>query len=234
MFVPPRYAIIPTHNRPIDLASLVQSLGKQCDQIIVIDNASPKPVSEVALNSLTGVQARVTVVRDDEQPPNLSRLWNIGLELVADLSEVFDDTEWDVAILNDDTVLPHGWFDYVSWGLRRANHAYAPAVCCGALAPGAVGEAMLKREPDRDLMTRMTPHAFVTRGELGLRADEQLRWWWQDTDFDWRARQAGGVLILPGYVAVNSKANSTTFGALAEQAGRDRETFRQKWGNNPW
>jgi hypothetical protein len=80
----------------------------------------------------------------------------------------------------------------------------------------------------------MCPWAFVVRGELGLRADEKMRWWWGDTDFEWQAIQAGGVLMLPGYTALNTLANSTTHGVLAEQAGRDGETFALKWGGRPW
>lgn len=227
----PRYAIIPTHNRPDDLTNLVTSLDRQCDLIVVIDNASPHPVDNAEL-LLQMSHASIVVIRDNEQPPNLSRLWNVGLDIVTQMCETFHTEKWDVAIFNDDTVLPSDWYDTVAHGLRRGSAD--PIVCCGAVIPGAVREPILKREPDRDPMTRMCPWAFVTRGEAGLRSDETMRWWWSDTDWDFRARQAGGVLILPDLVAINSKANSTTFGALAEQAGRDRETFRQKWGQNPW
>jgi hypothetical protein len=75
----------------------------------------------------------------------------------------------------------------------------------------------------------MTPHAFVIRGEVGLRADESMRWWYFDTDLDQQARLAGGVLSVPGPRVANSLANSTTVGPLAEQAQKDQHTFMAKW-----
>jgi hypothetical protein len=80
----------------------------------------------------------------------------------------------------------------------------------------------------------MCPWAFILRGEVGLRADEKFGWWWGDTDLDWQACAAGGVLLLPGPVPANTLANSTTVGALAEQAGRDGQYFTAKWGRRPW
>jgi hypothetical protein len=75
----------------------------------------------------------------------------------------------------------------------------------------------------------MTPHAFVIRGETGMRADEAMRWWYFDSDLDQRARLAGGVLYVRGPQVTNSLANTTTTGVLAEQAEKDRAVFEAKW-----
>lgn len=226
-----RYTIIPTHDRQAQLVSLVTSLRDQCDVVIIVDNASsPAVAMDWFGESITSV-ADLIIVRDDEQPPNLSRLWNVGLDVATAHASQRDAARWDVAILNDDTVLPSGWYDSISTALR--DHPTA-AIACGA--PGDWIHAPIFHTDPRtsNIMTRMTPWAFVTRGELSIRADESLRWWWGDTDFEWQARQRGGVLIIPGHIAMNSLANSTTHGVLAEQAGRDGETFRQKWGWRPW
>lgn len=227
-----RYAIIPTHNRLDRLVALLKSLEDQCEIAVVIDNASDEPISDVYLRQQTSVHT--ITVRDEEQPPNLYRLWNLGFDLIEPSARVLCET-WDVAVLNDDVELPAGWYDYVAEGLRRGlpGHNIHPAVACTD-PYGSTTYPIFKTVRDGNIMTRMCPWAFVVRGELGLRADESMRWWWGDTDFDWQACAAGGVLLLPGMTTKNALANSTTVGALAEQAGRDAETFAAKWGQRPW
>ena len=223
-----RYAVIPTHNRPDQLITLVKMLDAQgCDHIIIIDNASDPPIGKLWLQVQTGRSTQV--IRDDEQPPHLYRMWNRGFALVEMTARIMREDEWHVVVLNDDTELPNGWLDYVTAGMRQTS---AAVTCTDPY--GTLQQALLKTQPDGNIQTRMCPWAFVVRGELGLRADESLRWWWGDTDFDWQACNAGGVLLLPGYTTGNTGANSTTHGALAEQAGRDGLTFQQKWGWRPW
>lgn len=211
----PRYAIIPTHNRPARLLALVASLGRQCDRIVVLDNASDPPVDRDKL--LTATDAQVDVIRDPEQPPHLSRFWNVMLDRIAEDADGF----YDVAILNDDAIVPAGWYDACSNGLR--NHDTA------VIAHTTPTRPALLTELGNDPGNRMTPHAFVLRGESELRADEAMRWWYFDSDLDQRARQAGGVLSVRGPRVLNSLANTTTKGALAEQAEKDRATFDGKW-----
>lgn len=213
----PRYAIIPTHNRPEFLTALVASLGRQCDRIVVLDNASEPPADEEQLQDAAGVP--VLVLRDEEQPPHLSRFWNVMLAAVAEWADGQD--VYDVAVLNDDSIVPAGWYDACANGLR--GHGSAAIAHTTPTVPALLTE--LHNQPGN----RMTPHAFVIRGDLGMRADEAMSWWYFDTDLDFRARQAGGVLSVPGPQVVNARANSTTVGALAEQAGKDQATFEAKW-----
>lgn len=212
----PRYAIIPTHNRPARLLALVTSLGPQCDGIIVLDNAGEPPVDELKLKAATS-RSNVKVIRDPQQPPHLSRFWNVMLDRIAEDADGF----YDVAVLNDDAIVPAGWYDACSNGLR--GHETAVIAHTSPTSPALLTE--LGNDPGN----RMTPHAFVLRGESGLRADEAMRWWYFDSDLDQRARQAGGVLSVRGPRVLNSLANTTTVGALAEQAEKDKATFEAKW-----
>lgn len=223
----PRYAVIPTHNRFDHLVELLSQLGTSCDDVIIIDNASDPPVDLQRLLVESLARPTIHIIRDGEQPPNLARLWNRAFEWIE--SRECESDAWDVAVLNDDAKLPPGWYDYVAKALREYD-----VVAASADAYGHVKTPLVRRQPDNDLMTRMCPWAFVFRGELCPRADENLRWWWQDTDLEWRFRLAGGTVIMPGYVVKNVGANSSTHGELAEQAGRDRRTFAAKWGYNPW
>lgn len=225
-----RYALIPTHNRPEQLRSLVRSLVDQCDAIYIVDNASNPPVTADVFANDKLPSGGVLIIPDDEQPPNLSRFWNVGLNAIAAGAHHMSLTKWDVAILNDDAVVPGGWYDYVAAKLRET-----PGVRVACTNAYGVSHAPLtKHEPDRDVTTRMCPWAFVVPGELGQRADERFRWWWGDTDWDWTARQNGGVTIWPGLQVFNTGANSSTVGELAVQAGRDGQAFAEKWGLRPW
>jgi hypothetical protein len=224
-----RFALIPTHNRHELVEKLVRSLDGSVTDIVIIDNASDPEINGYDMHALLRDTRAVHVVYDREQPPNLSRMWNVGFDLIADVAGVYGYERWSVAVLNDDTELPNGWFTAVNNELRASQ----AVIACGALGPW-IRERTLKTERDGSVVTRMTPHAFIIKGEVGLRADENLRWWWGDTDLDWQARAAGGVLILPGLITVNTFANHSTVGPLAEQAGRDRHMFAEKWGGNPW
>ncbi len=232
----PRIAVICTHNRPVELARLLDSLATQCHAVFVVDNASTPPVNLPRKHWGPGgpdaehVGMRQIVIRDEEQPPNLARLWNIGLDAAAEYVRGGDYIGHDVGVFNDDADVPAGWWDIVSGALRA--HPTAVVCCTPAYAP--IAAPVLKTKPDNDLWGRMTPWAFVARGELGLRGDERLRWWYGDTMLDWDARKAGGVLTVPGPIVVNTGANSSTVGVLAEQAGRDRQTFKEINGWLPW
>lgn len=227
---PGRYAIIPTRNRPTELGQLVTELHRQGAAVVVVDNGSDPPASPPVDHDTDGVLPNApTVIVDYEQPPNLSRFWNIAFEEVEAQARRRGLTEWDVGVFNDDAVIPAGWFDAVTTTLRTTG---AAAACSDPY--GTIRSLTVKYDPDQDVMTRMCPWAFVVRGELGLRADEDLLWWYGDTQFDHLARRSGGVAIIPGLRTGNVHANSTTVGALAEQAGRDRATFARKYGGVPW
>lgn len=223
-----RYAIIPTHDRTELVTALVKTLHEQgCQHIIILDNDTKPVLSTLWFAAQTG--ARPTIVRVDERPPNLYAMWNKGFNLVETCAHAFGEKEWDVVVLNDDTELPDGWLGYVCNALEGHDRAGKPAVSC-TYPYGNVGEPLLKTRHDGNFNTRMCPWAFVVRGELGLRADENFRWWYGDDDFYRQALNAGGVVLLPGKTTKNLCANSTTVGELAEQAGRDGLTFQAKWG----
>lgn len=214
----PRFAVVPTHNRPDRLVALLASLSEQCDTIVVLDNASDPPVDLDSLE-LAAKPAKVQLIRDPEQPPNLSRFWNVLFDACAQ-----PDGEWDVAVFNDDAVVPAGWYDTVSNALRE--HGSAVVAHTGTVAlhrPDLVDSIEYERH------RRMCPWAFVVKGEAGLRSDESMRWWFFDDDFNRRAALAGGVLAVPGPLVMNALAVQSTVGVLAEQAEKDRATFEAKW-----
>jgi hypothetical protein len=229
---PGRFAVVLTHDRPDLLRRCVAAAAPQVDVLLVIDNASAPPVDVDKLRADTG-QRNVDLIAVPEQPPNLARLWNIGLAVARHAAgdTANDPGAWDVALLCDDAILPAGWFTAVSTWMRvhgaaaGSTHSITP-VC----AP------IVKTAPDGDIVNRMCGWAFLLRGEAGLRADESMHWWFCDTDLDWQARAAGGMVIAPGPVVANERPNdfTSTVPGLAERAGQDREAFVAKWGSAPW
>lgn len=227
MTSPPSYAIILTHNRPELLDRCVRAVHPQVDAVIVIDNASDPPAAPPVLDEHASRTVPLVLV-DPTQPANLSALWNWGFREAADLADDADAAQWNLIMLCDDAIIPPGWVDIVTTGMRQHG---AAAACTGP-----VGQPLVKTAPDSDLMHRMSGHAFVLAGEIGLGADERLHWWWCDTHLDWLARAAGGMVMLPGPVVANERPNDFTVHKpeLADRAGVDGEVFAQIWGSRPW
>lgn len=213
-----RFAVVLTHNRHELLRECIDAITPQVDVVIVIDNASEP---RVQFNDVF-----LTYVPD--QPPNLAHLWNVGFDIAAELTNA---NEFDVAVLCDDVVTPVDWFRAIAGQLRvtgaiaGSTHAFAP-----------VSTPIIKTIPDRDIMNRMQGSAFVIAGEAKIRADERMHWWWQDTDIDWQARGAGGMIIAPGPVAHNRYPNDYTARRpeLYARIEHDAAAFREKWGFQPW
>lgn len=229
----PRVAVVATHNRPDELARLLDAIVPQCDEVYVIDNASDPPVIPRSTHSSGIHRVSLHVVRDEEQPPNLSRLWNTGIDYTGALMRTVGIRAWDVAVLNDDAVPPPGWWDTVSGAMRDWGADAACADPFDQLPPGAT----CRYGPDAPMSvaTRLAGWAMMLRGEWdGARFDERLRWWYADDEISLRARQAGGLVHVGGVPVGNTGANSSTVGVLAEQAGRDRKTFVEITGRLPW
>lgn len=217
-----RYAVVLTHNRHDMLWPCVEAISPQVDRVVIVDNASTPPVSpdDWPLN--------VEVFREELQPPNIAYMWNTQIDRFASRGP---GQEFEVAFLCDDVIVPDDWYVRVTGALRQhgaaagSAHSYAP-----------IGSPVLKREHDTDIYGRMCGWAFVVAGESGIRANETMHWWWVDTDIDWQARHAGGMVLAPGPIAVNQQPDHWT-GAkpeLQERARLDRGAFHARWGSTPW
>lgn len=212
-------AVILSHNRPWQLTECVESIRRQVDVVLVIDNASEPPAADFGGNTVT--------VHVPDQPPNLAVLWNGALDR---LGIAMPGLRW-VAFLCDDTTVPDGWVREVT---KAMDETGAAAGCSNPW--GHDHPPRLKTEPDGDIMGRMVGWAFILDTSKGLRADESMHWWWVDGDVDWQARLTGGMVMIGGYPVPNHQPGAWTNAKpeLGEQAGRDRAAFAAKWGYNPW
>lgn len=205
------------------LGDCIESVIKQVDAVFVIDN-----LSRPRLGNSWGIP-KLWVTRDETDPPNISALWNIGLDL-ADKAAKSLHASWDIAVLNSDVVVPYGWVDKLSTAMRSTSAILAYPDQFG----GQQQILHTKAEPV-DLRQRITGYAYMLRGEAGLRLDESMAWWYSDDSLDWTARERGGSLLVPGIPVQHLDPNGSTNARveLQEQAGRDRETFITKWGRAP-
>lgn len=225
MNAPYRAAVIPTRDRHDLLADCISSVVDQVDRVIVIDNLSAPPIDPDPWHGKVGV---VSLPID---PPNISTLWNVGLALADAQAHQYDADEWDIAVLNSDVVVPPGWIDALSAAMRSTT-----AVLAYPDQHGGRQQILHTKAEPIDLRQRITGYAYMLRGEHGLRFDEDLAWWYGDDSADWTAREQGGALLVPGIPVEHRCPNGSMYERpeLAEQAGRDRETFLQKWGRTPW
>jgi GT2 family glycosyltransferase len=220
-----RAAVIPTRDRHDMLADCINSVIDQVDRVIVVDNASDPPIDPEPWHG------HVAVVRLPLDPPNISTLWNVGIALADAASHRMQADAWDIAVLNSDVTVPSGWIDGLSTAMRSTT-----AVLAYPDQFGGTRQILHTRAEPVDMRTRITGYAFMLRGETGLRLDESMAWWASDDDLDWTAREQGGALLVPGLQVEHRAPNISTNERpeLREQAGRDMETFRRKWGQTPW
>jgi len=117
---PLNFAVIPTNGRACFKDCLL-AIEPQVDEVIVVEGGPEA--------------ARVPwvehpVIREPEL--NISKWWNLGLEMAQLLAKGAGAPQWNVAILNDDTIVPTGWMSAVTAAMRQES---AAAACSGDPPP---------------------------------------------------------------------------------------------------
>lgn len=205
-----RFAVIPTYGRDC-LLDCIEAIRPQVDHIFLVGhNFEPDILPEDC-----------TLIPYNVEVPNISTMWNLGIDAAHELNNFHPSL---VAVLNDDAIVPPDWFFRIEKGILE-NRAVLGCM-------DGVDRTHLQTEHSNNL-PRLTGFAFIINAAFGIRLDEQFQWWWGDTDLDWQARRAGGMVVVPGTID-HRFPNGTTTGILAEIAGQDRDRFVAKWGSAPW
>lgn len=211
------WTVVTTHQRHAWLHDLLDDVDRY--RTVIVDHQSDPPITEPCAR----------VIRCD-CPPNISHLWNLGLNWV---DMVARGEPYFVAVLNDDLRIPAGTLETIVEGMEATG-----AVCGFPDVHGLLraGRTDVRTEPGPvNLFTRMTGFCFILRGEANLRADERLVWWYGDDDLEWRAAASGGVVRVGGVTVQHLSPNGSLGDTgLAEQTVADRDTFIAKWGKPPW
>ena len=205
-----RLAVIPTTGRGV-LWDCLDAIRPQVDHVILI-----------AHRCAPNVGGSVSVIDYLSKVPNISLMWNLGLIE----AERRTKGSFDVAVLNDDAIVPSSWFYEVTAAMHEVGAVAGSRDQSGVLR----GTQTYLTAGPIGLENRLTGYAFILDGDARLRLDEQFQWWYGDDDLDWRAREAGGVVKVPGEPVVHRYPNGTTHGELEKIAGEDRERFKKKWG----
>lgn len=214
----PRYAVIPSNGREC-LKQCIEAITPQVDAVYVVMTGPP----EVFASAGEWSPLEVNWLKIKDEPPNISRWWNRGLDWVSSKHS----GKFDVAVLNDDAVVPEGWFDAVAGTMRQMGVA---AGCSGGF-----GMPVLHTQNQAPpLESRMQGFAFILAGELGLRADEQFVWYCGDDDLGRRAAIAGGMVMVPGFHVNHLYPNGQVNDELAAAIPGDMQRYVDKWGGRPW
>ena len=222
------WAVVPSRDRRDMLFNLVAQLLVDDVEVVVVDNGYDPPLDE-------SPNPRVHIRRVDQTPPNLSYLWNYGLGWARAHHNFEKQGDYVVAVLNDDLVLPERFVSQLAHAIELTGAAAAYPDQHGVATYGTNNARIIHKIPGPiSLFARMCGYAFALRGSAKITADETLKWWYGDDDIDWTARQCGGSVLVGGLKVEHLCPNQTTVGVLAEQAGRDRQTFIDKWGRAPW
>jgi hypothetical protein len=214
-------------------ADCVRAIQPQVDQIFAIWAPRSREDADWEIPPLLADLVVASVPSWEQR--NISRWWNIGIDAakkaalqlgITSCGHIYVD-RWDVAILNDDAIVPDDWFDRVSTQMRNMK------VAAGSM--GTVPMPVLHTRPGvTRLDQRMSGFAFMLAGELGVRADETMQWWCGDNDIDMQSRLKGGTVVIPDTGVKHLFPNGTTTGRLAERTAFDMQRFVEKWGFRPW
>lgn len=217
-----RFAIIPSNGREI-LDSCVQAVQPQVDKVIVINTSgtgfSQYPMRSDEVDQIYG-----------HDGVNISRWWNQGLNRAAYLADFtkkkqkLDSVTWDVAIVNDDCIVPEGWVAGVAENMRARD---AVAGCSGG------HDVVLRAAEAVQLDMRMQGFAFVLKGEHGMRANELFTWYYSDDHIDWESRLAGGMAMMRGFPVEHLYPNGQVTPEIQVQIAEDAANFYASYGRMP-
>jgi len=218
------WAVVPTKNRRELVRQLIESLRDQVQGVLVVDNNDE---CDEYRSLEVGSTMQVEWIHRPGYPPNLSALLNAGID-VLDSSRA--PAEWNVALLKDDVICPPGWVKSLSDAMRATTAVMAYTDRMGRTEP------TLYTTPPPNQAHAATVWACMLRGELHIRMDETMKWWYSDNDLDNTCRRMGGVLAVPGEIPRHLHPSEQTVASveLSRQAHLDAETFNRKWGGVTW
>ncbi len=210
-------AIIPSNNREC-LKLSIDAILPQVHCVLIVQTGG----------EWTGTQEEVFVVRDPGTDKNISRWWNIGFSWAKVMAERNNCTQWDVAVINDDVIVPEGWFAAVAGTMRQMQVA---AACSGGRGPMPV---LHTQQQKVDIYTRMQGFAYVIAGEKDIRANEDIPWYFSDDAIENDARVAGGVVMIPGCHVEHMYPNGQMTADMQVLSANGGQVFIDKYGYHPF
>lgn len=200
---------------------MLASLVVDPEQVVVVTTL-PDPIQP---RDLDGAANHLLVF---EKPGMLFGEWlNYGFEYLSCWSEPYEVLCIGSSLRGVEHTIP---------ALARALRGEQLTMCGPDLFGRLAGmEVETHRDDQRTLWNRVPATCFMVAGELGLRFDEQFRWWYSDDDLEMQARTLGPVGLVGGcgVVATHPEGHYLSEGQ-ARWAVEDRAKFVAKHGCEPW
>ena len=224
---PTLFVVIPSLDRHKMLDRVINNLGLPQSQVIVIDTGSNPPLDRHLQNRA------IVLSRTRDSERNIQKWWNAGLDYIKSSAEFKKIDKYHVAILNSDLIIERSDLDLLQDALTVSGTVVSHQDHSNELE---LGEFRVKhRRGDTPFRYKLTGYCFVVDGSLDLRFDERFRWWYGEDDFEWRAREMGGVVRVGGPTITNLDQDGAIKNdhSLRQQVFADREEFISKWGTVP-
>ena len=223
----PLYVIIPCLNRHNLLSDLLNAIDVDPDYVVIIDTGS-KPTLD---SFFSGYGTVISEPLDSER--NIQKWWNMGLAYVREVAKVRGENNYHIAILNSDLSITRHDLTILQEALEASECSISHPDHSRELVSG---EIVIKTEQIAvPFQYKMTGYCFVIDSNLNQDFDEELKWWYGEDDFEWRARVVNGVARVGGTFVVNLDAQGSERDnpVLRIQTGIDSSRFEKKWGSQP-
>ncbi len=238
--IKPLSVIIPYHRNREGLAVTLATLQAQIvppRAIIVIDTSTNKSGLEIARRYAT--HGQVPVIVEVAPKAGIYEAWNRGLSIAG---------SQDVAIINDDLLLPMNFIDILS-----LSRALVPALAYAPVTPPRehandevdVDFPWWSEVPNRaehfSVVDWLPGFCFMLTSEAIEQVgpfDEGFRVWFGDDDYERRLKQAAAKANLPAIIRINTlyvyhyggRSYHYQTKAVEKQIDKDRAYFRSKYG----
>lgn len=211
----PTFAVIASRSRPEMLATLRSQLEDQVTETFVFDNGYDAPPPGV--------------IPAHGEP--LHSMWNRGLEMAE---KAAGGQPFNVLVINDDCAVPLEACAQLESGLRVSDDHWIayPNFRNMDIPAGEVARTV----SDSMAGQTISGHAFMLKGEAGLRFDERYQWWYGDTAMERTVRAAGKYVVAVGgcFVEHMEPLKSTMEDPVRlAQAEADEALFAKEWGIDP-
>lgn len=213
------WLLTPCHKpRLDDLLESLKHLGHPADRTVVVTTL-PEPIGK------EDVPDGVTVLLSPEPGINISRWWNLGLDWISQYG-LWENEPYEVLLMESDVRISLETVHV----LRREMRDHGLAMAGADWHNMAREQIDIDREPiPGHVLHRIPGVCMLVAGELGLRFDEQFRWWYADDDFVWQHRVNGGTGLVRNQSIQHGTGHPLT-GERAVYASEDAVKFQAKWG----
>lgn len=214
------WVLIPCQRSRLDLLKrLLDSLEHPVDRVVIVATY-PDPLY---LQDIEDYAHYIEHISPRATEHHIGRWWNVGLDCIASMAQ----KNHEVLVVSSDNIGTN--YSVAKLGAFLREHKLA------MVGPNYWGDDKQFFYPSyhRGAQTRVPGCCWMVAGELGLRCDEQFRWWYSDDDIEMQARNLGGTGIVPGIGLLAGP--DTALSVEKEQwAEEDRQKFVAKWNIQPW